>query len=156
MSFRQSYSFRISHQSTLCTSLPCKPHALAIFSFLISLPEKYFREDYISSGYSLCNILNSPILPLPQTKLVPWAHLFLDTFHLFCFPNVRDRRSQWLRGLRRRSAAARLLRLWVRIPPGHGCLSVVSVVCCQVEVSATSWSLVRRSPTNCGASLCVI
>ena len=26
--------------------------------------------------------------------------------------------SQWPRGLRRRSAAARLLRLWVRIPPG--------------------------------------
>jgi len=32
----------------------------------------------------------------------------------------------------------------------------VSVVCCQVEVSATSWSLVQRSPTDCGASLCVI
>ena len=32
----------------------------------------------------------------------------------------------------------RLLRSWVRIPPGHECLSVVSVVCCQVEVSATS------------------
>ena len=33
------------------------------------------------------------------------------------------------RGLRRRSAAARLLRLWVPIPPrGHGCLSVVSGV----------------------------
>ena len=27
-------------------------------------------------------------------------------------------RSQWPRGLRRRSAAARLLGLWVRIPPG--------------------------------------
>jgi hypothetical protein len=39
---------------------------------------------------------------------------------------------------------------------GHGCLSVVCVVCCQVEVSATSWSLVQRSPTDCGASLCVI
>jgi hypothetical protein len=26
--------------------------------------------------------------------------------------------SQWLRGLRRRSTATRLLRLWVRIPPG--------------------------------------
>jgi len=38
---------------------------------------------------------------------------------------------------------------------GHGCLSVVSVVCCQVKVSATSWSLVQRSPTDCGASLCV-
>jgi hypothetical protein len=39
---------------------------------------------------------------------------------------------------------------------GHGCLSVVSVVCCQVEVSATSWSLVQRSPTDCGVSeMCV-
>ena len=36
-----------------------------------------------------------------------------------------------------RSTAARLLRLWVRIPPGYGCLSVGNVVCCQVEVSAT-------------------
>jgi hypothetical protein len=33
---------------------------------------------------------------------------------------------------------------------------VMCVVCYQVEVSATSWSLVRRSPTDCGASLCVI
>jgi hypothetical protein len=35
---------------------------------------------------------------------------------------------------------------------GHGCLSFVSVVCCQVEVSATGWSLVERSPTECGVS----
>jgi hypothetical protein len=28
-------------------------------------------------------------------------------------------------------------------------------VCCQVEVSATSWPLVQGSPTDCGASLCV-
>jgi hypothetical protein len=28
----------------------------------------------------------------------------------------------------------------------------VSVVCGQVEVSATSWSLVQRSPTDCGVS----
>jgi hypothetical protein len=37
---------------------------------------------------------------------------------------------------------------------GHGYLSVVSVVCCQVEVSATSSSLVQRSPTDCGVSEC--
>ena len=55
-----------------------------------------------------------------------------------------------------RPQAAHLLISWVRIPPGHGYLSVVSVVCCQVEVSATSWSPVQRSPTDCGASLCVI
>ena len=35
-------------------------------------------------------------------------------------------RSQWPRGLRRRSLAARLLRLWVRIPPG-----VWIFVCCE-------------------------
>jgi hypothetical protein len=35
---------------------------------------------------------------------------------------------------------------------GHGCLFLVSVVCCQVEVSATSWSLVQRNPTECGVS----
>jgi hypothetical protein len=35
-------------------------------------------------------------------------------------------------------------------------LSVVYVVCCQVEVCATNCPLVQRSPTDCGASLCVI
>ena len=64
------------------------------------------------------------------------------------------RRPQWPRGLRRGSAATRLLRLWVRIPPGHESLSVVSVVYCHVEVSATSWSLVQRSPVDCGVSDC--
>ena len=39
---------------------------------------------------------------------------------------------------------------------GHEYLSVVSVACCQVEVSATSWSLVQRSPTDCCVSWCVI
>ena len=39
------------------------------------------------------------------------------------------RRSQWPRGLRRRSAAARLLRLWVRIPP-EAWMFIVIVLCC--------------------------
>jgi len=38
----------------------------------------------------------------------------------------------------------------------HGCVSVVNVVLCQVGVSVTSWSLVQRCPSDCGASLCVI
>ena len=33
---------------------------------------------------------------------------------------------------------------------GHGCLSVVSVVCCQVEVFASGLSLVQRRPTDFG------
>ena len=39
---------------------------------------------------------------------------------------VAECRSQWPRGLTRRSVAARLLRLWVRIPPGARMF-----VCCE-------------------------
>jgi hypothetical protein len=42
--------------------------------------------------------------------------------------------------------ADRLQGLRVRIPPGAW--MVVRCVCCQVEVSATGWSLVQRSPTD--------
>jgi hypothetical protein len=59
-------------------------------------------------------------------------------------------RSQWPHGLRRGSAAARLLGLRVRIPPEE--LKSVSYdyrcVCCQVEVSVTYRSLVQRSSTE--------
>jgi hypothetical protein len=37
---------------------------------------------------------------------------------------------------------------------GHRCLSLVSVVCCQVEVSPTSRSLVQRRPIEFGVSEC--
>jgi hypothetical protein len=36
----------------------------------------------------------------------------------------------------------------------HGCLSLVSVVCRQVEVSASGRSVVQRSPTECRVSEC--
>jgi hypothetical protein len=56
------------------------------------------------------------------------------------------RRFKSPRGLRRGSSAVRLLGLWVRIPLG---ISVVSVLCCQIEVPATGRSLVQRSATEC-------
>jgi len=37
---------------------------------------------------------------------------------------------------------------------GHGCLSLVNVVCCQVEVSASGQSLVQRSRIECRVSEC--
>ena len=43
--------------------------------------------------------------------------------------HLRAGRSQWSRGLRRRSAAARLLGLWARIPPGAW-----TSVCCECYV----------------------
>jgi hypothetical protein len=36
---------------------------------------------------------------------------------------------------------------------GHGCLSFVSVLCCQID-SASDWPLVQKSPTKCGVSEC--
>jgi hypothetical protein len=36
---------------------------------------------------------------------------------------------------------------------GHGCLSLVSVMCSRVDVSAAGRSLIRRSPTECGLCL---
>ena len=61
--------------------------------------------------------------------------------------NIFDWQSQWPRRLRRKSAAARLLRLWVRIPPGHGCLCVVSVVCCQRSLRRANHSFIGVLPT---------
>ena len=84
-----------------------------------------------------------------KTKLKQGSHKFcyfviINLYYpksVFLFMRVRKivkvtisfvmsvRWSQWPRGLRRRSTAVRLLGSWVRIPWGHGSLSVVSVVC---------------------------
>jgi len=60
--------------------------------------------------------------------------------------------SKWPRGL---SVGLRPLTQWdcgFESSWGRGCLSLVSVVCCQVEIFASGWSLVQRSPTECGVS----
>ena len=68
--------------------------------------------------------------------------------NIFTFPAVH-----YIVSLRRGSEAVRSLGLRVRIPPGHGCLSVVSVPFFQVEISASDKSLVRGRPTECRVSL---
>ena len=47
----------------------------------------------------------------------------------FAAINYKHRRYQWPRGLRRRSEAARLLGLWVRIPPGCMDVCLLWVLC---------------------------
>jgi hypothetical protein len=62
-------------------------------------------------------------------------------------------RSQWPRGLRRKSAAARTLKSWVRIPP-----VAWMFICCECFVLSGRGfcdELITR-PTDCGASLGVI
>jgi hypothetical protein len=62
---------------------------------------------------------------------------------------------RWPRGLRDRTAAPRLLGLWVRIPPR----AWMSLCCecsinCQVGLCVKGRSLARMSPIECGVSEC--
>ena len=63
----------------------------------------------------------------------------------FNLPKTQACPFQWPRGLGCRSAADRLLRLWVRIPP-EAWMSVFCE-CCVLSC---------RGPTDCGTSSCVI
>ena len=58
-------------------------------------------------------------------------------------------RSRWPRGLKCRAATLAYWDCGFEFRRGHGCLSVVSVVCCRVEVCATGRSLVHSSPVEC-------
>jgi hypothetical protein len=73
-----------------------------------------------------------------------WCFVFIQTIS-----NVKpvrvDLRSKVL-------VCSHVLRLWIRILR-KSLVFVVNVVFCQT--SATSWSLIQRNPTNCGAS-CLI
>jgi len=59
------------------------------------------------------------------------------SIHLFCFVVLSALRSQGQCGLGCGFAAARLLRFLVRVSPDDGYLSLLSVVCYQVEVSVS-------------------
>ena len=67
------------------------------------------------------NFTSRPTLKLTYTLLN--GKLSNTGFYLALYFTCR---SQWSRGIRRRSSAARLLRLWVRIPPGAWMF-----VCCE-------------------------
>jgi hypothetical protein len=64
------------------------------------------------------------------------------------------RRSQCSRGLRCGSVGVHLLEWGFESRRGHRGLSYVTVVCFQVDSSGSVWSLVQRSPTECGVSEC--
>jgi hypothetical protein len=117
------------------------------------LPALFRTQEFINFIFEngATGICSDPVLNISissgSTVLPALITIYLITLIIYGL-------SQGPRSLRRESAAARLLELWVRIPRRHGCLSVVIVVCCQVEVSALVSSLVQRSPTECSVSEC--
>jgi hypothetical protein len=63
-------------------------------------------------------------------------------------------RSRWPQGLWRGSAAVLFAGIACSNPGGDVGFCVVSVVCRQIEFSASGWSLVMRSPADCGVYEC--
>jgi hypothetical protein len=87
------------------------------------------------------------ILPYSTSRNCVW-----EIFDFCCiFPGVR--RSQWPRGLRRRTADARLLRLWVRIPPGAWMF--VCFKCCVLSGRGLCDELITR-PEDSYRLWCVV
>jgi hypothetical protein len=80
---------------------------------------------------------------------------FWYTFLILCIYRL-DSRSQRPRGLTCASAAARLLGCEFESRRGNGCPSLASVVCCQVEGTASGWSLIQRCPIECSAASVIV
>ena len=72
--------------------------------------------------YSCAKAINISYLSMCLFVSIPLLIYCLDTPDLAQFKTHRCRHS--------------LVGMWVRIPPGHGCLSLMRVVLCHVEVSA--------------------
>ena len=62
--------------------------------------------------------------------------------------DTADSSGHAVQGMGLRSLACRSTKFEFR--RGHECLSLVWVVCCHLQVSATGWPLAMRSPTECG------
>ena len=73
--------------------------------------------------------------------------IYLELLIIFC-------RSQWPRGVRRRSTAARLLRLWVRIPPGAWMFFCCE--CCVLSGRGLCDELITRRPEEPYRLWCVV
>jgi hypothetical protein len=71
---------------------------------------------------------------------------------LFNLINISELRSAYPGGRAVKCVGFRLHFCWnygFESRRGHGCWSLMSVLCCQIEISAKVQSLVQKSPTEC-------
>ena len=122
---------------------------------------KHITTPVLLQRYRATAVCTQRHLLQSRTSGLCWYSNVSNRIRIFARTIFLDRH-KFLESKRRREpilASARL-KAWVlgRSPAGmvssnptggHRCLSFVSVVCCEVEVSATSWSLFHRSPTEC-------
>jgi len=131
-------------------------------------PPSYFLKIHLILSSLLHLVPRSCLFPLgsptknlctpllyPMRATCPAYTIILDSITRIKFSeHYRSCQYKWQRGLRDGSGALAWCDSCFEPHRWHGCLSVVSVVCCPVEVSVTVWSLIQRSPTECGVSEC--
>ena len=120
LSLRSSSSFLCLLPRLLATSI-----SPFIFPSITCFRRRFLRKIQLKYRYQKKqgNMNVWEVLPtLAPMSILSWNCIIKSISIWQC-------RSQWPRGLMRRSAAARLLRLWVRIPPG-----VWIFVCCEFSV----------------------
>jgi hypothetical protein len=157
--------YALSRERTRSSAM--RRRRLTAWSCIVNIPQtKYIHHNKswkIINTYIICQESdNGQALTRPRESFQhEYIHKNSEVYDDCMFvrftvrSNTVNCRSQWPRGLIQ-IMAARLLRLWVRSLLGAWIFVSFCVVCCQVEASATSWSLVQRRPTDCGVSLYVI
>ena len=88
---------------------------LMMMMIIVDFRDLRFSRLPTSNRLTLCYRSDSSLCQLVVLSLLMLLSIILLLFSKWTHINCR---SQWPRGLRRRSSAACLLRLWVRIPPG--------------------------------------
>ena len=88
--------------------------------------QKYEAESYSHSYYKRFNVYCICYVTAKRPGICNINEILQFSFLCYLGSIWRSCRSQWPRGRRRRSAAARLLRSWVRITPGAWMF-----VCCE-------------------------
>jgi hypothetical protein len=156
-----SFPSSFSMNSLMQFSYPRVPHVTPISFSWIWRSSLIFGEKNKAWSSSLCDVLQpyltsflwrpnifmNTVLEHPQSGYFSQCqrpkvtHIQNKRQH-FSFVYFNINRSRWPRGLRRGSTAARLLGLWVRIPP-RACMSV-SCECCVLSNRGLCVGLVTR------------
>jgi hypothetical protein len=148
-----------SHIHVFCTILATNiatcPNTIILVIRNVLTVKREFNFDALFKWTSDYKVLKKHLIQetvifetgLEEYLTNPWTKCVCNLLQ-----NSRNRhfsRSQWPCCLGGGCAATRLLGLRLRIPP-CAWVSLVSAFCCQIDVSVTGRSLVRRIPTECG------
>jgi len=137
-------------------------HRLIKYMFEVSCTSSpWISGDLLASLFLLFWILEQKsLLLLPFMGHFTWTNIIICYIHTHIYFSLSSSANHSFRGRgcayyvkKNKSSMEFAVLMVVRM---EDYLAEYMTTHCQVEVSATNWSLLRRSPTDCGASLFVI